>query len=97
MKTKNGNTPCRHPSHRDGLEPLKFLQYQTQDTILRLVQGWWAFPEEAYGIIHCSIMLIDEGFPESREFADDLRFLRELLLTKKLMRRQLHAVINLTD
>lgn len=86
MKTRNSTYACKHPGARDTSPAVKFLHHQSQNSVLYLVASWWDFPKEAYGIIHSIIMLLDESDPTSKDFAQDLRFLRELLLTKNLMR-----------
>ena len=86
MKTKNHTQCCKHPSAQDTSPAVNFLCHQSQDSVLFLVSSWWDFPKEAYGIIHSIIMLLDENHTDTKHFAQDLRFLRELLLTKNLMR-----------
>lgn len=84
-KTQNTNHPCRHPSKCQGSSTVKFLQHQTQESLLALVQTWWEFPKETYGILHTLIMLLEGNDRCSREFMNDLHFLKELLLIRNLM------------
>jgi hypothetical protein len=73
------------PSKCQDNATVKFLQHQTQESLLALVQTWWEFPKETYGILHTLIMLLEGNDRYSREFMNDLHFLKELLIIRNLM------------
>lgn len=84
-KTHNTCTPCKHPAKHPARPPVKFLPHQSPDSLLALVQSWWEFPREAYGILHTLIMVLETSDKHTQEFIEDLQFLRELLLFRNLM------------
>jgi len=87
VKTKNSNTPCKHPSNHDTSPGVQFLQYQSEEQILYLISSWWNFPKEAYGIIHTLILVLDNSDTTTKHFLNELCFLRTLLLTRNLLDR----------